>query len=203
MATMTEPPAATVDPLQTLADWLEEARHRGAPEHDAMALATATPSGEPAVRIVLCRGIDARGLRFFTNYQSRKGHEIEANPRGAVSFFWAVLDRQVRVEGDIERLSPAESDAYFRQRPRGHQLGAWTSAQSQPLASLEALRSESDRLDSTYEGRDIPRPPHWGGFLLRPTSVELWTRGAERLHDRVRYERHGADGPWLGTRLAP
>jgi pyridoxamine 5'-phosphate oxidase len=200
---MTKPPPAAVNPLQTLADWLEEARQRGAPEPDAMALATATRSGEPAVRIVLCRGIDARGLRFFTNYESRKGHELEANPRGAVSFFWAVLDRQVRVEGRVERLSAADSDAYFRQRPRGHQLGAWASAQSQPLASLEDLRGESDRLDAQYNGQEIPRPPHWGGFLLRPTSVELWTRGAERLHDRVRYEPHGADGQWTAARLAP
>ncbi len=200
---MTKSPAAIVNPIQTLADWLEEARQRGAPEPDAMALATATPSGEPAVRVVLCRGIDARGLRFFTNYESRKGRELEANPRAAASFFWAVLDRQVRVEGRVERLSAAESDAYFQQRPRGHQLGAWASAQSRPLASLENLGRQYDRLDTQYKGQDIPRPPHWGGFLLRPTSVELWTRGAERLHDRVRYELDGAEGQWAAARLAP
>jgi pyridoxamine 5'-phosphate oxidase len=190
-----------MDPLQTLAEWIEEARRRGCKEPEAMALATTTPAGMPSVRIVLCRGIDARGLRLFTNYESRKGGELDANPHAAVAFQWPLLERQVRVEGHTERLQPEESDAYFAHRPRGHQISAWASAQSQPLSTLEKLRDRARELAEHYEGRDVPRPPHWGGYLLRPTAVELWTQGLDRLHDRVRYENKGE--VWTPTRLAP
>jgi pyridoxamine 5'-phosphate oxidase len=201
---MTTNPPAGSDPLETLAYWIDEARRRGAADSDAMALATATPDGAPSVRIVFCRGIDAHGLRFFTNYESRKGREIAANPRAAASFFWPLLDRQVRVEGRVEKLPAADSDEYFRHRPRGHQLGAWASRQSQPLVSLDALRAESDRLAAAHEGEDVPRPSHWGGYLLRASIVELWIRGRDRLHDRVRYARVEADAnAWAGTRLNP
>ncbi len=188
-------------PLETISAWIQEARDRGVAEPEAMALASATPTGVPSVRIVLCRGIDARGLRFFTNYESRKGIELQRNTHAAVAFHWPVLARQVRVEGNVERLAPEESDAYFQSRPRGHQLSAWASAQSRPLGSQEDLRRRMAELTVQYNGRDVPRPSYWGGFLLRPTAVELWTQGADRVHDRVRYEL-GA-GAWVATRLGP
>lgn len=188
-------------PLETLAAWIEEARERGASEPEAMALATSTLAGIPSVRMVLCRGIDVRGLRFFTNYESQKGLELDRNPRAAVVFHWPILGRQTRVEGDVERLPAAESDAYFHARPRGHQLSAWASAQTRVLASQEELRRRMEELTSQYEGRDVPRPSYWGGIVLRPTAVELWAQGTDRLHDRVRYELH--DGVWTAQRLAP
>jgi pyridoxamine 5'-phosphate oxidase len=188
-------------PLETLSAWIEEARERGVPEPEAMALATATPAGIPSVRIVLCRGIDVRGLRFFTNYESRKGKELDGNPRGAVAFHWPVLARQGRAEGEVERLSSAESDAYFHARPRGHQLSAWASAQSRPLASQEDLRRQMDEVTARYSGREVPRPSYWGGFLLRPTAVELWKQGVDRIHDRVRHEFR--EGVWTPHRLGP
>jgi pyridoxamine 5'-phosphate oxidase len=188
-------------PLETLAAWIEEARERGATEPEAMALATSTRAGAPSVRVVLCRGIDTRGLRFFTNYESRKGIELERNPHASAAFYWGVLGRQIRVEGEVERLSPAESDAYFHSRPRGHQLSAWASAQSRPLGSQEELRRRMEELTTQYEGREVPRPPYWGGYLLRASTVELWAEGADRLHDRVRYELHA--GAWTAQRLGP
>ncbi|HSY25533.1 MAG TPA: pyridoxamine 5'-phosphate oxidase [Polyangiaceae bacterium] len=200
---MTTNPPAGSDPLESLAYWIDEARRRGVADPDAMALATSTPDGAPSVRVVFCRGVDAQGLRFFTNYESRKGREIAANPRAAATFFWPLLDRQVRVEGRVEKLPGADSDEYFHHRPRGHQLGAWASQQSQPLVSLDALRAESDRLAALHEGEDVPRPPHWGGYLLRPSAVELWIRGRDRLHDRVRYDRVESANGWVGTRLNP
>lgn len=189
------------NPLETFAQWLEEARQRGMAEPEAMALATATRAGAPSVRIVLCRGIDAEGIRFFTNYESRKGRELDANPAAAASFFWPVLDRQVRVEGRAERLPAADSDAYFDHRPRGHQISAWASAQSRPLPSLDSLRNRAAELATEHEGRPVPRPPYWGGYRLRASAIELWTKGADRLHERLLYER-GAAG-WTCTRLAP
>jgi pyridoxamine 5'-phosphate oxidase len=188
-------------PLETLAAWIEEARERGASEPEAMALATATKAGVPSVRTVLCRGIDVRGIRFYTNYESRKGIELDHNLRAAVVFYWPNLGRQTRVDGEVERLSPAESDAYFHSRPRGHQLSAWASAQSRPLASQDELRKRMEELSAQYEGRDVPRPAYWGGYLLRATTVELWAEGTNRLHDRVRYELN--DGVWTAQRLAP
>jgi pyridoxamine 5'-phosphate oxidase len=193
-----------MDPLETVAAWLEEARSRGMPEPEAMALATATPDAWPSVRVVLCRGIDARGLRFFTNYVSRKGIELERNPRAAAVLHWPVLTRQVRVEGLVERLSADESDAYFARRPRGHRLSAWASAQSRPVEGLDELRRNMDEVTARYAGQDVPRPPHWGGFLLRPLAVELWTQGPDRLHERLRYARAttGASA-WDVVRLSP
>jgi pyridoxamine 5'-phosphate oxidase len=190
-----------MDPLKKLAEWIEEARQRGCKDPEAMALSTTTPAGIPSVRIVLCRGVDARGLRFFTNYESRKGSELDANPHAAVAFYWPALDRQVRVEGPTERLPPAESDEYFAHRPRGHQISAWASAQSRPLPNLDGLRDRASELADQYRGRDVPRPPYWGGYLLRPTAVEFWTQGNDRLHDRVRYESKA--GLWAPARLAP
>jgi pyridoxamine 5'-phosphate oxidase len=189
-------------PLETLAAWIEEARERGATEPESMALATSTLAGAPSVRIVLCRGIDARGLRFYTNYESRKGVELDRNPHAATAFHWPVLGRQTRVEGDVERLSAAESDAYFDARPRGHQLSAWASAQSRPLANQDELRRRMEELSLQYPvGRPVPRPPYWGGFLLRAVAVELWAEGTDRLHDRVRYELR--ESAWSAQRLSP
>jgi pyridoxamine 5'-phosphate oxidase len=190
-----------VSPLETLARWLEEARAAGAPEPDAMALATVGVDGGPAVRFVLCRGIDERGIRFFTNYGSRKGHELAGSPRTAAVFHWAVTRHQVRVEGTVGRLGDAESDAYFHSRPRGSQLASSVSPQSAPLDDLGALREEMRRLDASLQGAEVPRPAHWGGYLVRAHMVELWTGGPDRLHDRVRYERQG--DLWVGRRLAP
>jgi pyridoxamine 5'-phosphate oxidase len=188
-------------PLETLHAWIEEARARGVGDPEAMALATATAGGAPSVRVVLCRGIDDRGLRFFTNYESRKGAELAQNSRAAVAFYWPALARQVRVEGEVERLAPAESDAYFRSRPRGHQLSAWASAQSRPIATDDDVRRRMQEVTARHEGQQVPRPPHWGGYLLRPGAVELWTQGADRLHERVRYEWR--DGSWITQRLSP
>jgi pyridoxamine 5'-phosphate oxidase len=198
---VTSGPPAPTDPLERLAALIDEARTRGAPEPDAMALATATAAGAPSVRIVLCRGIDARGLRFFTNYESRKGDELGSNPQAAACFFWPALDVQVRAEGPVEKVSPAESDAYFEQRPRGHRLSALVSAQSRPIANLESLRSEAHRVEREYEGKPVPRPAYWGGYRLSPVHMEIWVRGVDRLHERVRYMRR-ADG-WTSERLAP
>jgi pyridoxamine 5'-phosphate oxidase len=152
---------------------------------------------------VLCRGIDTRGLRFYTNYESAKGEDLGRNPQAACVFYWAVLGRQARVDGGVERLAPAESDAYFHARPRGHQLSAWASAQSRPLGSQEELRRRMAELTARYEGQEVPRPAYWGGFLLRPRAVELWAQGADRIHDRVRYQFHEGEGAWMAQRLSP
>lgn len=189
------------DPLERLAALIEEARRRGAPEPEAMALATATPEGAPSVRIVLCRGVDARGARFFTNYESRKGNELAANAQAAAAFFWPALNIQVRLEGRVERLPAPESDAYFAERPRGHQISAWVSAQSRPIVDVEALRARARDLTEQYAGKEVPRPAYWGGYLLRPAAIELWIRGQDRLHERVVFERDGAR--WHTTRLSP
>jgi pyridoxamine 5'-phosphate oxidase len=189
-----------VSPLDTLAAWLEEARAKGVLEPDAMALATCA-GGMPSVRMVLCRGIDAAGVRFFTSYESRKASEIDANPHAAVVFHWAALGRQVRVEGTVSRLSPAESDAYFGSRPRGSQLSAAVSPQSRPIASLEALREKQRALEAELSGRPVPRPASWGGYRITATRVELWTSGADRMHERLVFERTG--DAWQKSLLGP
>jgi pyridoxamine 5'-phosphate oxidase len=188
-------------PLETIDTWIEDARVQRLPEPSAMTLATATASGVPSARIVLCRGIDARGFRFFTNYESRKGVELAENPHAAAVFFWPALGRQARVEGRIERLSGEESDQYFNARPRGHQLSAWASAQSRPIPDRNEVLRHMDEATERYEGVPVPRPAYWGGYLLRPVAIELWMQGESRLHDRVRHELTG--GVWKGQRLAP
>ena len=167
----------------------------------AMALATADASGAPSARMVLLKGVDSRGFQFFTNYESRKGRELTENPRAALCWHWAWLEMQVRAEGAIERLGAAESDAYFATRPRGSQLGAWASFQSQPLDSRFALLRRVIATETRYLGRDIPRPPHWGGYLLRPHAIEFWPGTKSRLHERRRFELH--DGAWRCDRLSP
>jgi pyridoxamine 5'-phosphate oxidase len=190
-----------VNPLHTLGEWLDEARAAGVPEPEAMALATVGADGRPSVRYVLCRGIDDQGIRFFTNYDSRKGRELAGRPPAAAVFHWAATRHQARVEGVAERLSPAESDAYFRSRPRGSQLASSVSPQSAPIDDLDDLRDRMRRLDESLRGGEVPRPANWGGYLIRADRVELWTSGKDRLHDRVAYERQGE--VWVARRLAP
>jgi pyridoxamine 5'-phosphate oxidase len=190
-----------VMPLQTLRTWLDEARAAGALEPDAMALATVGADGRPSVRFVLCRGIDERGVRFFTSYDSRKGHELAGHAVAAVVFHWPATRHQVRIEGDVELLSAAESDAYFNSRARGSQLSASVSPQSAPIPDLDGLREQKRALAERLDGGPVPRPASWGGYLLVASSVELWTSGEDRLHDRVLYERRGE--VWIPQRLAP
>ena len=166
-----------------------------------MSLGTCGADGQPAVRIVLLHGFDARGFTFYTNYDSRKGQDIAANPRAALTFYWPWLNEQVRAEGTLARIAPEESDAYFATRERGRQLGAWASAQSRPIASREALLDGVAEVEARFAGRDVPRPPHWGGFRLTPSRIEFWKDGAFRLHDRFLYVRER--DAWTVTRLSP
>lgn len=188
------------DPITQLRAWLEEARALVGEPH-VMTLATATAEGKPSARVVLLRGLDERGLTFFTNRTSRKGDELNANPRAAVAMHWWELGRQVRVEGGVEEIAPEESAAYWATRPRASQIAAWASPQSQPLPDRAALDARVAQAEERFEGQDVPLPPFWGGYRLIPASIELWTHRDDRLHDRVRYTRE--DGGWRSERLAP
>ncbi len=189
------------DPLQLFREWYEHAVAAGLPEPEAMALATATPDGAPAVRFVLLKGVDDRGVEFFTNYESRKGRELAANARAALAIYWKPLLRQVRLEGPVEVLESAESDAYFATRARGSRLGAWASRQSEPIPDREWLEARLREADARYPGDEIPRPPYWGGYRLLPEAVEFWEGRPNRLHDRLQYRRDG--GAWRTERLSP
>jgi pyridoxamine 5'-phosphate oxidase len=189
------------DPVEQFRRWFGEATEAlEVPE--AMALATANPAGAPSVRMVLLKGHDERGLVFYSHHTSRKGKELEANPQASLLFHWSPLGHQVRVEGEVERVSDAESDAYFATRPRGAQLGALASRQSAPLASRAELDERLAELEAELAGRPVQRPPTWGGFRLVPTAWEFWQHRASRLHDRFRYERD-ASGEWRIERLFP
>jgi pyridoxamine 5'-phosphate oxidase len=190
------------DPIALFARWYAEAEAAGAPQRDAITLATATRDSRPSARVVLLKGIDARGLTFFTNYESRKGRELAENPHAAITWLCAPLERQLRAAGAVERLSAEESDAYFATRPRGSQLGAWASPQSWPLASRAELEERWAALERRYAGEPVPRPPHWGGFRVVPEEMEFWQGRANRLHDRFAYAR-AASGAWSRVRLAP
>jgi pyridoxamine 5'-phosphate oxidase len=187
-------------PLEQVRAWYELARAEGVPEPEAAALATATPDGRPAVRMVLVRGIDARGVSFHTNRRSRKGRELAENPHGAIAIHWYALQRQIRLEGLVEELSDEESDAYFATRAYGSQIGAWASDQSEVIPDHETLERRVVELGARYPG-DVPRPPHWGGYLLRPAVVEFWQGRPNRLHERIRHRREG--DAWVAERLAP
>jgi pyridoxamine 5'-phosphate oxidase len=189
------------DPFKQFSVWLEDALAAKLPQPLGMALATATRDGKPSVRMVLLRGVSEKGFCFFTNYESRKARELQTNPRAALVLYWAELDRQVRVEGTIDRLSAEESDAYFQTRPRGSQLGAWASPQSQVIPNRELMERNLQELTAKYAAGPVPRPPHWGGFRLVPEAIEFWAGGDNRLHDRLRYVRHGQK--WKVERLAP
>ena len=184
------------DPRRQFESWFDAAREAGVRAPEAMALATATPEGAPSARMVLLKGADERGFAFFTSYESRKGSELEANPRAALLFYWEPLGRQVRVEGTIERTSVEESDAYFASRAPGSRAGAAASRQSRPLVD----RSELDRAVAAL-GDDVARPEWWGGYRLRPERYEFWQHRENRLHDRFRYEREGSG--WRIQRLYP
>jgi pyridoxamine 5'-phosphate oxidase len=190
------------DPLELFLRWLGEAIDAGEPEPTAMSLATADTDGLPSARMVLMKGADGRGLRFFTNYESPKSRELERNPRAVLVAWWAETRRQVRVRGPVERLSAEESDEYFASRPRGSQLAAWASDQSRPLRDRAELEERFAALQREYDGRQIPRPDHWGGFLLAPEEWEFWSGRPNRLHDRLRYRR-AETGAWTVERLAP
>jgi pyridoxamine 5'-phosphate oxidase len=187
-------------PLDSVRGWFEEAVAAGLPEPEAMALATATPDGAPSVRIVLMKGVDDRGVRFFTNYESRKGRELAANPRAAATLYWHPLGRAVRLEGGVERLEASESDEYFASRGRGSQLGAWASQQSTAIDSRETLLASLARAEASYPD-DVPRPEYWGGYRIVPDVVELWQGRPDRLHDRSRWVRDGS--AWRPERLSP
>jgi pyridoxamine 5'-phosphate oxidase len=190
------------DPLATFAAWFAETQAAGIYEPSAMTLATAGAGGRPSARMVLLRGVDQRGFRFFTNYDSRKGEELAANPWAALVFWWGPLERQIRVEGRVEKLTSAESDDYFHSRPRGAQLGAWVSAQSQVIANRQVLEARLQQLEGLYVGQEPPRPSNWGGYRLIPNAIEFWQGGPNRLHDRLRYTLQD-DRVWRLERLAP
>jgi pyridoxamine 5'-phosphate oxidase len=188
-------------PLALVREWFEEAAASGIVEAERMALATATPDGRPSVRIVLLKGIDEHGIRFFTNYGSRKGRELDANPRAATTLYWQPLYRAARLEGPVERLSASESDAYFASRPRGAQVGAWASAQGSVLRDRAELDARVREIEKRFPD-EVPRPEFWGGYRLRPDAVELWQGRPDRLHDREHFLLQ-TDGTWRAERLSP
>jgi pyridoxamine 5'-phosphate oxidase len=169
---------------------------------NAMTLATVDPQGRPSARIVLLKGLDERGFRFYTNYQSRKGEELAQNPNAALVFYWPEQERQVCAAGKVTQLPPAESDAYFRSRPRGARLAAWASEQSHVVRDRAALQEKWEQIEKLYPGEEVPRPPHWGGYVLTPDRLEFWQGRPNRFHDRFRYTRQ-EDKTWLIARLAP
>ena len=187
------------DPLRQFARWFEEAGEAGIRAPEAMAAATATHDGRPSVRMVLLKGFDERGFVFFTGYESRKGQELAENPRAALLFYWDPRGRQVRIEGPVERVDEAQSEAYFRSRPRGAQISASVSPQSRVVESRAVLEERAAELEA--RGGEVPRPPPWGGLRVEPETYEFWQHRANRLHDRLRYRR--VDGRWIVERLAP
>jgi pyridoxamine 5'-phosphate oxidase len=193
---------AAGDPMVQFSRWLQEARAAGVREVNAMSLATASPDGRPCNRIVLLKEFDASGFVFYTNYDSRKGRELQANPRACALLFWIELERQVRIEGTVSRVTPQESDRYFSTRPLEARLGAWASPQSEPIASRTELEARMSQARERFAGQsDPPRPPHWGGYRIAPSQIEFWQGRASRLHDRLLYVREA--GGWRLSRLAP
>jgi pyridoxamine 5'-phosphate oxidase len=191
------------DPLALFAEWLADAEAAEPNDHNAMALATVDAEGLPNVRMVLLKGFDARGFVFYTNFESQKGREILLQMKAALCFHWKSLLRQVRVRGPVETVSEAEADAYFASRPRDSRIGAWASQQSRPLESRFALEAAVARYVAKYPLGEVPRPPYWSGFRLRPVAIEFWHQRPFRLHDRVVFRRDEPEGKWSKTRLYP
>jgi len=190
------------DPMKQVELWLEEADQEGDYEPNAMVLSTIDPDGAPTSRTVLCRGVSPHGITFFTDYTSQKGRALAVHPEVAVVFPWYTLHRQIKIRGTVEKVSEAESDAYFDTRPRDSRIGAWASDQSQPIDSREALEQKVAQATQQFEGVElVPRPEKWGGYLIRPLSIEFWAGRRSRLHDRVRFVKEG-DG-WRTERLQP
>ncbi len=189
------------DPIEQFRRWFGEAIAAGLHEPNAMTVATSTPDGRPSARVVLLKGFDERGFVFYTNHEGRKGRELEENPYCALVFYWGELERQVRIEGRASRVPGEESDAYYESRPRGSRLGAWASAQSREVGDRATLEEGLRSLEAEYEGRDVPRPPFWGGYRVEPEAVEFWQGRENRLHDRLVYRR--APGGWEVVRLQP
>lgn len=189
------------DPIAQFRLWFDQAVAAQVPEPNAMALATSGAEQQPTARIVLLKGVDERGFVFFTDYRSRKGEDLAANAKAGLCFYWGELERQVRIDGASERITREESAEYFRTRPRGSQLGAWTSQQSSVLASRDTLESALHDTAARFGDKDVPLPDHWGGFRIAPSELEFWQGRANRLHDRVRYRRHG--DTWRVERLSP
>jgi pyridoxamine 5'-phosphate oxidase len=190
------------DPIEQFKSWFNDALGANVTEPNAMVLATVDSSGQPSARVVLLKEVDERGFQFFTNYESRKGRELAANPKAALNFAWLELERQVVVAGTVTKLSRDESAAYFRERPRGSRLGAWASQQSQVIANRDVLESRLLELENKYPSDDVPLPPSWGGYMLSPSELEFWQGRPSRLHDRLRYRRVN-NGPWIIERLSP
>ena len=190
------------DPFRQFEKWFQEAEAAKIPEPNAMTLATATREGRPSARTVLLKGIDGRGLVFYSNYESRKARELDANPQVTLLFPWIALERQVIVEGAVTKVAREESEAYFHTRPRASQLAAWVSQQSSIISGRAVLEDSMKALEKKYAGQEVPLPPHWGGWRVAPETVEFWQGRRSRLHDRLRYRR-GKDGGWSVERLAP
>ncbi|WP_341527506.1 pyridoxamine 5'-phosphate oxidase [Nostoc sp. UHCC 0302] len=190
------------NPFIQFKKWFDQALAAQLPEPNAMTIATATPDGKPSARMVLLKDFDQRGFVFFTNYNSHKGQELAKNPHAALVFWWAELERQVRISGTVEKVSENESDGYFDSRPANSRLGAWVSNQSEVIASRELLEQRLQEFQSKYENQEIPRPPHWGGLRVIPTQIEFWQGRSSRLHDRLLYTRLD-DSSWKIERLSP
>jgi pyridoxamine 5'-phosphate oxidase len=190
------------DPIKQFANWFTAAIEAGIRDVNAMSLATAARDARPSVRIVLLKGFDQDGFVFFTNYESEKGKQLEANPYAALAFYWIELDRQIRISGKVEKTSRKESLTYFRSRPIGSQLSAWASRQSEELDGRRVLDARMAEMTERFAGKPVPLPPHWGGYRLKPTMMEFWQGRSNRLHDRFRYSRQ-ADGSWHIDRLSP
>ncbi len=190
------------DPIGQFDKWWQEAVHAGIDEVNAMTLATASADGMPDARIVLLKGFDSKGFSFFTNYDSSKGHQLLENPRATLVFFWKELERQVRISGLVSLVSEKISDEYFNSRPEGSRLGAWASPQSEVIESREWLEENERKLKEEWNGNSVTRPPHWGGYLVKPVRMEFWQGRPSRLHDRILFNLQG-NGQWKIQRLAP